>query len=362
MPPASPGILDLAFYLRRLRTQHWADVRLTQAALATALAGGSGLGATAVASWENRKQPTVPPVDRLAAYAQFFATRRSVQDASPSLVPVESFTPEERAEHKRLHDELLRLHSAASGTGRALETAPAPRSWLFADEGPLTIVCARLPDSTLPDMAKHKDPNYTELLSFADLDSLVELHGHVRAENPGMDVYFRTPDRVEPDHLTGHLVIIGGVGLNDMTRQFLGGFTELTTLPVTQLEDNDVDPYGEFFVTKVDGQEQRYVARWAVPGFSHLLEDVGLLARMPNPLNSGRTLTLCNGIHSRGVYGAVRSLTDARLRESNELYIARNLPGDNFGVLTRVQIIGEQAMTPDFSNPRAILHQWSAGN
>jgi hypothetical protein len=53
------------------------------------------------------------------------------------------------------------------------------------------------------------------------------------------------------------------------------------------------------------------------------MEDVGLLARMPNPLNSNRTITMCNGIHSRGVLGAVRTLTDARLRESNEQYIAR---------------------------------------
>ena len=59
------------------------------------------------------------------------------------------------------------------------------------------------------------------------------------------------------------------------------------------------------------------------------MEDVGLLVRLPNPLNSTRTITMCNGIHSRGVLGAVRTLTDARLRESNEQYIAQNFPGEN---------------------------------
>ena len=69
-----------------------------------------------------------------------------------------------------------------------------------------------------------------------------------------------------------------------------------------------------------------------------LAEDVGLLARVPNPLNSSRTLTICNGIHSRGVYGAVRSLTDAQLRESNERYISANF-GDSgsFAILMSVK-------------------------
>ena len=61
-----------------------------------------------------------------------------------------------------------------------------------------------------------------------------------------------------------------------------------------------------------------------------LAEDVGLLARVPNPLNSSRTLTICNGIHSRGVYGAVRSLTDAQLRDANERYIAANFGSIRF--------------------------------
>jgi hypothetical protein len=90
-----------------------------------------------------------------------------------------------------------------------------------------------------------------------------------------------------------------------------------------------------------------------------LMEDVGLLVRMPNPLNSNRTLTMCNGIHSRGVLGAVRSLTDARMRESNERYIARNFRDyQQFGILMRVPVIGGRAMTPDFSIAGTVLYQW----
>jgi transcriptional regulator with XRE-family HTH domain len=360
MPPAPPGILELAFYLRQLRIERWPGSRLTQADLARALGGNEPLAPATVASWENRNAPKLPPRDRLLAYAQFFATRRSMQGAKPALVPVDSFAADERDEYEKLCDELLKLHAAASGAALEAETPPAPRSWLFFDNGPLTIICAQLPDDEMPEMAKRGNPNYTELLSYADLDAMVELQGHARAENPGMDVYFKSAPNVVPDDLTGHLVIIGGVGLNDITLRLLQDFPELMTLPVAQREDNEVDPYGEFFVTEMDGREQRHVSRWADANFSELLEDVGLLVRMPNPLNTSRTLTMCNGIHSRGVYGAVRSLTDRRLRESNERYVAEHLPGNHFGILMRVRVIEGRAMTPDFSNPRTVLHQWSA--
>jgi hypothetical protein len=361
MSTATPAHLELAFYLRRLRSERWRGSRLTQASLAKALGGNEPLAAATVASWENKTQPKLPPPERLMAYAQFFASHKSMESTEPALVPVDSFTAAEREEYKRLGDELLALHSAAAGNAQGPEAAPAPRSWLFSDEGPLTIVCAQLPQEEMPAMANPENPNYTQLLSFADLGAMVELFGHARSQNPGMDVFFKSTPQVASDDLTGHVAIIGGVGLNDIALRFLRDFPELTMLPVTQREDNDVDPYGEFFVTEIDGKEQQHLARWSDNNFSGLLEDVGLFVRMPNPLNSSRTLTMCNGIHSRGVYGAVRSLTDKRLRQSNERYIAKNLPGDHFGILMRVQVIEGKAMTPDFNNPRTILHQWSAG-
>ena len=92
---------------------------------------------------------------------------------------------------------------------------------------------------------------------------------------------------------------------------------------------------------------------------AELTEDVGLLARTPNPLNSSRTLTICNGIHSRGVLGSVRSLTDKRLREFNERYITQTFRNaESFSILMRIRIIEGQAMTPDLNIPGNVLHQW----
>jgi hypothetical protein len=193
------------------------------------------------------------------------------------------------------------------------------------------------------------------LQSYADLDALVELHGHVRAENPDMDVFFKASTKVVPDDLTGHVVLLGGIAWNEIT-EILSG---MTVLPVRQIEDPAVET-GEIFVTDIDGRERKFLPRWRDEAQTSLREDVGLLARTPNPLNSNRTLAICNGVHSRGVLGAVRSLTDARLRDSNEDYLARSF-GDSaaFAILMRVTVIEGRTMTPDFNSPGCVLYRWS---
>src|SRR5215468_4800914 len=111
MQPASL-LLELALRLRSLRIELWPDSKLTQSALARVLGGDKPLSPATVASWENKAAPKLPPRERMLAYAQFFATRRSLE-SGPRLVPVDSFTPEERASYETLRDELLRMHAAA---------------------------------------------------------------------------------------------------------------------------------------------------------------------------------------------------------------------------------------------------------
>jgi hypothetical protein len=347
---------QLASRLRKLRLEHWdPDYRLTQGALGAALGGNDSLSAATVASWESRENPKLPQHKWLLAYAQFFATRRSIAGETPTLVPVESFTPEEQASHEALRNELLRLHAAARGEPEQVVTK---RSWYFGDSGPVTFVCAQLPDEEVGALANPASPNYTELHSFGDVDALVELWGHVRMENPAMRVAYKSSVNVDADDLSGHVVIIGGIGWNEVTRRIL----ELTSLPVTQKEDPD-SPSGEIFFVEADGKETKHLPRWSEGDPKKIIQDVGLLVRMPNPMNSNRTLTMCNGIHSRGVMGTVRGLTDERLRESNERYITNNFPNSQqFGILMRIQVIEGRAMTPDFNIAGTVLYQWPAGS
>lgn len=350
MQPASPS-LDLALRLRQLRLEHWPKTKLTQTQLGRVLGGNQPLSAATVASWENKKDPKLPTRERLLAYAQFFATPRSVA-ADPCLLPLDTFTSEERTAYQGLLDELIQLHGDAGGT--SLDLPLARKSWRFSDTGPVTLVCAQIPAEQAGPMASPANPNFTQLLSFGDLDAMVELWGHVRMENPAMDVYYKSAPRVTADDLSGHVVIIGGIGWNDVTRRILS----LARLPVAQ-KDDPACATGEIFVARVAAEERRYLPEWSETDPGKLTEDVGLLVRMPNPLNSNRTLTMCNGIHSRGVLGAVRALTDKRLRDSNERYIARTFAdSQQFGILMRVQVIEGVAMTPDFNTEGTVHYQW----
>ena len=351
MEHSSPS-QELARRLRDLRVEQWPASKLTQKDLGSVLGGDQPLSTATIASWENKAAPKLPPRDRILAYAQFFATSRSVETTVPRLLPFDDFTTEERAEYEALRNELLRLHAAARGV--STELTVTRKSWSFADDGPLTFVCSQIPEEDASPLADPTNPNHTELLAFGDLDALVELWGHVRMENPHMEVSYKSAARVEADHLSGHMVIVGGIGWNDITGRIL----DLTQMPVTQIKDPDVES-GEIFVSHIDGEEKRYLPTWAAADSTKLVEDVGLLVRMPNPLNSNRTLTMCNGIHSRGVLGAARTLTDKRLRESNERYLAKNFPDNQqFGILMRVQVIEGVAMTPDFSTDGTVLYQW----
>ena len=84
-----------------------------------------------------------------------------------------------------------------------------------------------------------------------------------------------------------------------------------------------------------------------------------MLGRARNPFNALRTLTYCNGIHSRGVLGAVRCLTDADVRDTNESYLEETFPDtDRFVILMRVQVLEGETMSPSLRNPGAVLFQW----
>ena len=351
MRPAHPSGLQLAWRLRQLRQERWPDARLTQEALAKAFSVEGSLAAATVSSWESLSSPKLPPHRRVLAYAQFFATRRSVE-STPVLLPLRDFNEEEVAVYEELKVELLALRSAA--TGGPPEEKAFSRSWRFVDEGPVTLICAQLPVDQIGSIGDPANPNYTELQTYADLDALMELHGHIRAENPATDVFVRAAPKVQPDDLSGHIVLVGGIAGNKIT----GRLSEMAELPVRQVADSRLDT-GEFFIAEVEGEGREFWPEWMDDDKRLLAEDIGLFARVPNPLNSSRTLTICNGIHSRGVYGAVRSLTDKRVRESNEQYISANFGNSgSFLILMSVHVIEQQAMTPDFNSPGGVLYQW----
>jgi hypothetical protein len=276
-------------------------------------------------------------------------------EGEAKLLSSDQLTEDEKKACEKLEKELKRLRSAASGESSEAEPT-FQRSWHFPEAGRVTFVCAQLPEDQIGPFGKPTSPNYTELQTYADIDALMELHGHVRAENPTATVHFKTPPDIERDDLTGHLILLGGVVWNEVT----GRLSQMAKLPIKQV--NDLLETGEIFAAEVGEEERQFWPEWEDEHKTVLAADVGLLARVPNPLNANRTLTICNGIHSRGVYGAVRTLTDAALRDGNERYISVNFgEAQSFAILMSVPVINNKTMTPDFNSSGVVLYQWSQG-
>ncbi len=344
----------LARRLRSLRHGHWSGVRLTQEMLGRAL---GGLSVPLISSWESERKPHIPPVSRLEAYATFFATERSIRGGEPRLLDIHELTPDELRRRDDLRRELLKLRAAALRGADPGEDAPAPVSavggpWHFPDGKPITLVCAELPADTVAGLPYNDpdDPGFAELYSYADLDALLELHGHIRAANPGSRVTYQAAQRLTADDYTSHLVLLGGVDWNEVTDDVL----HRLDLPVQQVGDWDGDK-GPYFEVNDDRRERHYPL---LSGRS-LIEDVALFSRGPNPFNRKRTISICNGMHSRGTYGVVRALTDERFRDRNAEYLANRFSGEeSYALLTRVAVVNGVVLTPDWTKEESRLHEW----
>jgi hypothetical protein len=237
------------------------------------------------------------------------------------------------------------------------EDRPPRRIFQF-DEGPVMVICSTAPKEVRSPLADVKDPNFTKLQQYADQDALIELYGHVRAENPTLDVFHRIPSDVVADDISKHVILLGGIGWNRVTGRFQSAMGQV---PVKQIEVDEV-PGGEIFqVDAFDGSDPRrfYPEFEDLGEGNELIADVGYVARLHNPFQANRTLTICNGIHSRGVLGAVRCLTDVAVRDRNEQYLADHFPDGEFALLVRVPVVAGESLSPELSNPDVLLYQWA---
>lgn len=231
MHPTSPA---LAARLRALREETWPGRVVTQAQLADAFGAERSTSVPLISSWESLANPRKPPAVRLEQYARFFATERSVHGSHHRLLPVDDLTPAERAGYEDLLAELTELRSEQPARRGVHATAAPHGLWHFPDGYDIIIVCARLPRDLVHSMGSYTDPNdpdYVELYTYADPDALIELFGHVRALNPTSEVRFKTVDQLDRDDYTKHLVLLGGVDWNRLTRELL----ERVDVPVEQI-------------------------------------------------------------------------------------------------------------------------------
>ncbi len=381
----------LARRLRALRV----EAGLAQRDVAEAL----GVSAPSVSAWENESSPAVPPVARLEGYARLFC-REHPAETLPDPLP-DPLTPSEEQRREDLVVELVGLRDAVTADAGRTAAGPARRFWHFPDEAQVRIICGAAPRAELAVVpaADPWDPGHLAALALADLDAVVELFGHVRAENPGADVRFLTQAQVTADDLTGHVVVLGPAGSwgalrEPVPRRRAGDDAGTAGLPATAfdwfvrrlelpiaVQSDDGDRYdARFVVTRRDDGSAHYLGHdlepWA-PRFLRSVDeaaagtrltkngrpqleyDVAVLARQPNPMNTATSLTLAAGLFTRGSYGAVRAFTDANLRRANERWLDAHLDRDRFWMLLRVPVFqgvaGAETVTPDLARPFHVL-------
>jgi transcriptional regulator with XRE-family HTH domain len=375
--PSIPG-RRLAERLRSLREREYAP--LTQKQLAKAL----GASITMVSFWENPVSDRLPPPSRLAAYARLFCTGRSFASGAPRRLGDEELTEEERHREAELYDELLELRERAQSTGAptsARERATDDESslirrgslWRFSVGEAVSIVNADAADP--PPYANHSHLNYSQYVRFADLDSLMEVFGQLKADNPRSMIRILAPEKFDEDFALNQLVIVGGAAWREV-RKSTPWIAREDYRPATWAvqEENlpiatpwlapDVtppiaQPSGETYIFECSVADERRTFS-SLPIAEGLAKDIGLIARVPHPIIPGRTVTLLSGITSRGVHGAALCFTDSHVREDNERYLAERLANTNtFCIVMNVLIANNIALPPNLWVDNTCLWEWS---
>jgi hypothetical protein len=356
----------LARRLRELRTQQFGR-SVKQDQLGAALKCSVSL----ISSWESDRGTVMPSKEWLRLYARFFATKRSIKESPPRLLAPDELKPAEAAERDRLGHELVGLRTAELGASPSTvvpPSSPAPRAfdpWHFGTGEAIRIVCAELPEEMRERMpyTDPRDPDYIGLYRFSDLDSLLELYGYLRAVNPESPIEARLAPTMSASDYMQHVVLLGGVDWNDSTRYMLEQIQRAGPtrgMPVRQQGFDKDDPGAEvgFFVDDAAFPAQ-VVPDANSPSNTRLVQDVAHFFRGPNPLAANRTVTICNGMYGRGVLGAVLPLTRDCYRQCNAQFI-RNRFGDSnvYSILTQVQILRGEVVTPDWTMDGTVLHEW----
>lgn len=338
-----PTVTALAKRLRELRRSGWAGQPVTQLTLSRALEVSVPL----ISSWEHG---TVPPPDRLDAYALLFA-RHPGAGEKLRVPAVQTLTPAERAAYERLRKELRTLR-----TREASHEAPSPL--LFPPGEAITIVCSELPERLRSQFgyADAQDPDYVDSYKYADLDALIELLPFIRGLNPTNAVTVGIMPELSTDDLTAHLIALGGVDFNAVTAAALN---DLAHVPVEQLERPTEKDAGGFSVGTRHGRKSLQPRLTRSGTGTTLTEDVAHFLRAPNLYNRERTLTFFNGMYSRGSYGVVRALTAPKFHERNAAYIATRFNDvDTYSIVCRVKIVANEVVVPDWTLPEIRLHEW----
>ena len=107
----------------------------------------------------------------------------------------------------------------------------------------MIVICPTAPPDVQGPLADEQDPNFTKMRQYGDLDALIELYGHLRAENPSLDVFHRTTTAVMADDFSSHVILLGGIGWNKVAARFQRATSQV---PIEQTPVDDLPDRRDF--------------------------------------------------------------------------------------------------------------------
>jgi hypothetical protein len=317
--------------LRELRESAF-QVKVTQDQLAAALGHGKPLSSAAISTCEIDKRPTE---SRVVQYALLFSTPQSLVPR-PHVPPESKLDKPARLRFDQLRTELLKLREGAEQEAKRERSDPDTNDlWHHDRSEKLLVVAPELPAGEQTEYSHPSTPNYVRLARYGDLDAFFDMYNaltrmgyqnlsHRSAQEPGID-------------LERNLVLIGGPVWNEVTRTFM----RLLDLPIKQ----NLRPEGQPDVfTTADGSSAEPTR---LHDSGHVIEDVGLFVRAKNPTNPDTDVTICSGVFTHGVLGAVHTFTNTNVAAENVDEVRKRLgQTTSFAALFRVKVIGGRVPTP----------------
>ena len=177
----------LARALRALRETKWPDARADPAQLQGAQLGrpGGRSNFELVGVTDKSKNASVSQNHRLCPVFLY----GTIIEGEPHLYPEDELTPAEKETVPRARNKAPRAFYP--------EDRKVRRSFLF-DSGPVIVICPTAPTEFRVHWRMNKIRTSLGLRQYGDLDALIELYGHLSAENPNLEVFHRpTRDAVK---------------------------------------------------------------------------------------------------------------------------------------------------------------------
>jgi hypothetical protein len=323
--------------LRELCGSTWSDQELTQAQLVGAFSSESRVAAATRTSWESATNPKTPPVTRISTYAYFFCTERSLE-GEPRLIAEDQLTDVELDRSRDLESNLMALSYP--------ENRKVRRSFQF-DVGPVIVICPTAPPDVQGPLAEEQDPNFTKMRQHGDLDALIELCGHLRADNPSLDVFHGTTTGVMADDFS-NVILLGGIGWNTSAARFQRATCQV---PIEQasVDDCRVETSSRLSHPTVRFPSIRKMKIWARARSSSQMWTTSRGSAIPfSTAERSPSATVFTAAVCLAPCAASRMPKSEKQTRSGE-----------FAILLRVPVVQNQTLSPDLQDPSARLYEWS---